>query len=143
MDLLTKEGYDAQWGVHVVGEEKLLSSAIFLTIHPTGTHLFTELLMPRLLAAAQASPNDKARIITTSSSGAYLEKIHWDTFVPGPSRTKLGTGGLYYQSKLVSSTLTGQILKFLKLTSIESRRKLYGLANWQSVTGIRTSLLSP
>jgi retinol dehydrogenase-12 len=40
-------------------------------------------------------------VVTTSSSAAYLDNIHWDTFVPGDARTKLGTNGLYCQSKFV------------------------------------------
>ncbi|EIM81872.1 NAD-P-binding protein [Stereum hirsutum FP-91666 SS1] len=48
VDELTKQGYDMQIGSNVLGH-----------------FLFTELLMPALL-------NKKARVVTTSSSGAYL-----------------------------------------------------------------------
>lgn len=57
--------------------------------------------MPALLAGAKSSGDGKARVVTTSSLAAYLDRIHWDTFVPGPARTKLGTHGLYCQSKFV------------------------------------------
>ncbi|KAJ7503700.1 NAD(P)-binding protein [Mycena galericulata] len=91
LELLTKDGYDLQRGVHIVG-----------------THLFTKLLLPALFAGAESSTDGKARIITTSSSAAYLENdIHWDTFVPGPARTKYGSTKLYYQSKLVRSSCVG------------------------------------
>ncbi|KAF9461953.1 NAD-P-binding protein [Collybia nuda] len=95
LDLLTEQGYDAQWGVHVV----------------EGTHLFATLLMPALLAGTKSSKDGKARIVTTSSSGAYLDHIHWDTFVPGPARTKLGTNGLYCQSKFAQVAWTQELVR--------------------------------
>ncbi|KAJ6605176.1 NAD(P)-binding protein [Mycena vulgaris] len=82
LELLTKDGYDLQWGVHIVG-----------------THLFTKLLLPALFAGAESSTNVKARINTTSSSAAYLENdIHWDTF-------------LYYQSKLAQVVWARELAK--------------------------------
>lgn len=41
-------------------------------------------------------------MVTTSSSGAYFEGLHYETFGDSPERRKLGRHGLYYQSKLVS-----------------------------------------
>ena len=83
-ELLTKDGYDLQWGTNVVGH-----------------WYFTELLMPALFAGKETSPDHHARIITTSSSAAYLGSINWDTFKDGPARRKLSTQTLYSQSKLV------------------------------------------
>ncbi|EEB87616.1 hypothetical protein MPER_14981, partial [Moniliophthora perniciosa FA553] len=94
LDLVTEEGYDAQWGVHVVGN-----------------HLWTKLLQPALDAGARTSSDCKARVISTSSSAAYLDVIHWDTFVPGPARTKFGTSGLYSQSKFAQVVWTREYAK--------------------------------
>ncbi|KAK7043858.1 short-chain alcohol dehydrogenase [Paramarasmius palmivorus] len=95
LDTLTKEGYDAQWGVHVVGH-----------------HLFTKLLLPALEAGARSSADGKARIVSTSSSAAYLEQvIHWDTFIPGSARNKIGNIGLYNQSKFAQVVWTRELAK--------------------------------
>ena len=58
MDALTAEGYDMQWGTNVLGH-----------------FYFTELLIPVLVAGAKTSPDGHARVITTSSSGAYAETL--------------------------------------------------------------------
>ncbi|PIL34954.1 hypothetical protein GSI_02741 [Ganoderma sinense ZZ0214-1] len=82
IDQLSEDGYDLQWGTNVVGH-----------------YYFSKLLMPALFAGAQTSPDHHARVITTSSSGAYLQTLEYDTFRDGPARRKLGTTQLYYQSK--------------------------------------------
>ncbi|TFY74669.1 hypothetical protein EWM64_g9343 [Hericium alpestre] len=79
---LTKDGFDLQWGTNVVGHYAL-----------------TKGLLPALLAAAQSSPDGKARVVTTSSMAAYLNTIHWSTFARGPGRDKLTKYALYEQSK--------------------------------------------
>ena len=84
--MLTKAGYDLQWGTNVLGH-----------------FYFTELLMPALVAGAKTSPDHHARVVTTSSSGAYAETLHFDTFKDGPARKKMSTEQLYYQSKHVRS----------------------------------------
>ncbi|KAI0266574.1 NAD-P-binding protein [Gloeopeniophorella convolvens] len=81
-DQLTADGFDLQWGTNVVGH-----------------FLFTKLLIPALLAAAEASPERKARVIITASMASYLNHIHWGTFRPGADRDKLTTYELYDQSK--------------------------------------------
>lgn len=73
-----------------------------------GHFLFTELLMPALISAAETSPDKHARVVTTSSFGAYFEPIRWDTFTDGPARLKLSKETLYYQSKLVSHAGHGE-----------------------------------
>ncbi|KAH9925604.1 NAD(P)-binding protein [Epithele typhae] len=65
--MLTAQGIDLQFGTNVLGH-----------------WYFTELLMPALIAAAEASSDHHARVITTSSSGAYSETLHFDTFNDGP-----------------------------------------------------------
>ena len=85
VDQITKDGYDLQWGTNVVGH-----------------YYFTELLLPALLAGVKSSPDAHARIITTSSSSAYLSTLDWDTFQDGVARRKMSTESLYNQSKFVS-----------------------------------------
>ncbi|KAK7043922.1 short-chain alcohol dehydrogenase [Paramarasmius palmivorus] len=94
LDMLTEDGYDAQWGVHVVGN-----------------HYWTTLLLPALTAGARTSSGGKARVVNTASSAAYLDVIHWDTILPGPARTKFGTQGLYNQSKFGQVVWTREFAK--------------------------------
>lgn len=85
IDQLTVQGYDAQFGVHVLGHFYL-----------------TQLLLPALLAGAQASGDGTARIVNTSSSASIAASgIDYGTLRDTHARTKLGRGGLYAQSKLV------------------------------------------
>ncbi|KAH9916059.1 uncharacterized protein B0H18DRAFT_843808, partial [Fomitopsis serialis] len=63
------DGFDLQFGTNVIGH-----------------FLFTELLMPALLAGAQSSPDHHARVIMTSSSGAMLGGIDLDSVRDGPAR---------------------------------------------------------
>ena len=84
IELLHEDGYDLQWGTNVVCP-----------------FLFTELLMPALIAGAKTSPDHHARVVTVSSVGAYMQTLDWDTFRDGPARRKLSTEDLYYQSKHV------------------------------------------
>ena len=89
--LLKKDGYDLQWGTNVVGP-----------------FLFTELIMPALIAGAQTSGDGHARIVTMSSGGAYIHPLYWDTFTDTPARKKKSTETLYYQSKLVRIDLSSR-----------------------------------
>ncbi|KAI0823263.1 NAD(P)-binding protein [Trametes gibbosa] len=91
---VTKDGYDLQFGTNVVGHFYL-----------------TELLMPALLAGVQTSPDHHARIITTSSSGAYVGEMRFDTFKDSPARQKTPTDLLYYQSKLGNAIVAHQTAK--------------------------------
>ena len=94
LDLLTKDGFDLQWGTNVVGP-----------------YYFTKLLLPSLSAAAATSPDGHSRVITTSSSVAYLDTLYWDTFKDGPARRKRSTEALYHQSKLVRLRLGDSVFK--------------------------------
>ncbi|KAK0469218.1 NAD(P)-binding protein [Desarmillaria tabescens] len=80
MDMLTKQGYDLQFGTNVIGH-----------FH------FTNLVSPALLAAA--TPTEKARVITTSSSANYMGTLNFDIWTDGPARNKKATGDMYVQSK--------------------------------------------
>jgi retinol dehydrogenase 12 len=87
VDALAAGGLDLQFATNVLGHWYL-----------------TELLLPVLLAAS--TPEDKARVVTVSSNGAYLTRgVDLSTLQDGPTRRKLDTGELYVQSKLVSSQL--------------------------------------
>lgn len=83
--LTTGDGYDLQFGTNVLGHFYL-----------------TELLMSALKAGVRSSPDHHTRVVTTSSSGAYVGTLRFDTFRDGPARRRLSTESLYFQSKLVS-----------------------------------------
>ena len=63
--------------------------------------------MPALVEGAKSSPDGHARVVTTSSSAAYLGVLHYETMRDNlEARKKLGSPGLYYQSKFVSTRLS-------------------------------------
>ena len=78
----------------------------FINYCPTGPWLFTQLLLPALFAATDASPShEKARIVTVSSAANYLTNgLDFDAFVDGPARTKYDADELYCKSKFVRRT---------------------------------------
>ncbi|KZO92792.1 hypothetical protein CALVIDRAFT_295035 [Calocera viscosa TUFC12733] len=85
MSQLTKQGFDLQFGTNVFGHAYL-----------------TMLLLPTLLATAQASPPGSVRVINDSSQvhmGAGRGGIDYDTLKPGPGRDKMGSMLAYNQSK--------------------------------------------
>ena len=84
IDQLTEDGYDMQWGTNVLGH-----------------YYFTMLLIPALVAGVKSSPDHHARVVTTASSGAYLDTIHWETLKDTPERKKRSTDYQYMQSKFV------------------------------------------
>lgn len=94
VDQLTADGFDLQFGTNVIGP-----------------WYFTKLLMPALLRGKTSSPDGHARIITTSSSGAFLSTIHWGTFIDTPKRRKLDTMTLYFQSKLGATIIARELAK--------------------------------
>lgn len=79
------DNYDLSWATNVMGP-----------------YLFTTLLMPALLAGANASADGKARIINTASIMHQLGGIDFNTFIDGPARVKFGELAIYCQSKNVS-----------------------------------------
>ncbi|KAL1946145.1 hypothetical protein VTO73DRAFT_15272 [Trametes versicolor] len=90
----TQDGYDLQFGVNVVAHFYL-----------------TELLMPALLAGVASSPDRHARVVTTTSSAAYLGKLRYNTFKDGPARMKSSRDALYTQSKLGNTIVAHETSK--------------------------------
>ncbi|OCH84298.1 NAD(P)-binding protein [Obba rivulosa] len=91
---LTDDGYDLQLGTNVLGH-----------------WYFTQLLIPALLAGKETSPDGHARIVTTSSSFAYLFTVNWESFRDGPVRRKVGTQMLYAQSKFLNVVAAREFAK--------------------------------
>ncbi|KAH9917183.1 uncharacterized protein B0H18DRAFT_1035790 [Fomitopsis serialis] len=94
IEWVTENGFDMQFGTNVVGH-----------------FLFAELLLPALFAGVNSSPDHHARVVTTSSSGAYLNTLDWDTFQESPKRKKTSSAVLYNQSKLANAIVARQIAK--------------------------------
>ncbi|GBE78541.1 Uncharacterized oxidoreductase [Sparassis crispa] len=94
IELLSADGYDLQFGTNVIGH-----------------FFFTELLMPALLAGKETSPDHHARVVTTSSSGAYMYTLDWETFRDGPARRKLSVIDLYSQSKFGNVVVAREVAK--------------------------------
>ena len=102
IELTTADGYDLQFGTNVVGALPSTTRFWHRVTDGSGPFYFTQLLMPALVAGSKTSPDHHARIVITSSSAAYLDTLHWDTFKDGPARRKQQPKNLYAQSKLVS-----------------------------------------
>lgn len=79
-----------------------------------GHFYLTKLLLPTILATADANPGDKPRIINTSSFGHRLGSatIDYGT-VQGDSaaRDKLGKWGLYQQSKFGNVVFANELAR--------------------------------
>ncbi|KAI0052001.1 NAD-P-binding protein [Auriscalpium vulgare] len=96
VDWTTAQGYDMQFGTNVIG------------------HFFlTQLLLPALLAATSASPaHEKARVVTTSSSGSFLTNdVFWDSIVDGPARRKRQPYPLYFSSKFANVVVARELAR--------------------------------
>lgn len=90
MNEMTKQGYDLQFGVHVIGH-----------------YYLTKLLLPALQAAG--STGHKARIVNLSSMAEALapsDGISFATLTDGPARNKMNPVSLYQQSKGVRARLS-------------------------------------
>ncbi|PSR76806.1 hypothetical protein PHLCEN_2v8187 [Hermanssonia centrifuga] len=94
VEMMTDDGYDMQFGTNVLGH-----------------FFFTELLMPALLAGVKSSPDGHARVVTTSSSAAYLDTLHPETFRDHPKRKKMGSKGLYFQSKFGNAVVAREVAR--------------------------------
>jgi len=102
IEQLTKEGYDLQFGTNVLGP-----------------YLLTTLLLPTLLATAKETGD--ARVVNTSSLGHVLGPpggVDYDTLKPGAAgsagdvaRRRMGTSGLYYQSKCGPILFSNELAK--------------------------------
>jgi NAD(P)-dependent dehydrogenase (short-subunit alcohol dehydrogenase family) len=85
VEMLTRDGYDLQFGTNVIGH-----------------FLLTTELLPLLEAGAQSSSDKTARIVNTSSSASVFYTINWNALNDTPERKRLGNQILYAQSKFVS-----------------------------------------
>ncbi|KJA23089.1 hypothetical protein HYPSUDRAFT_40211 [Hypholoma sublateritium FD-334 SS-4] len=95
IDQFTEQGYDAQFGVNVVGH-----------------FYFTQLLLPVLLAGAQSSADKKARVVNTSSiTSTTVHGIDFNTLKDSPARQKLGLAALYSQSKLGNILFSNELAR--------------------------------
>ncbi|TFK37741.1 NAD-P-binding protein [Crucibulum laeve] len=86
VEMITDDGYDLQFGTNVLGHFYL-----------------TKLLVPALVNGAKTSSDGKSRVVTTSSSAMWFDKVDYKTIKDGPLRIKKGTTGLYAQSKFCTS----------------------------------------
>ena len=116
-ELLTAQQYDLQFGTNVIGKFLSSSGQLIARLGYTGPWLFTQLLLPALFAATNASPShEKARVVTVSSSASYSTTgIDFDAIADGPGRTKYGEWELYNKSKFVRRI---KILPTLLLTGL-------------------------
>lgn len=103
VDQKTSDGYDLQFGTHVLGH-----------------YFFTTLLLPTLIHTAKYSPlaHGHARVINTSSSAVYFmpkSGIVYDTLSPDQEGAqaceKVGTQVLYAQSKLGNVLFSNALAK--------------------------------
>jgi len=96
LELVTVQKYDLQFGTNVIGH-----------------WLFTQLLLPALFAATDASPShEKARIVTVSSAASYLTtSIDYNAIADGPGRTKYGQWTLYNKSKFGNVVMARELAR--------------------------------
>jgi len=96
MDQTTAQKYDMQFGTNVIGP-----------------WLFTQLLLPALFAATDASPShEKARVVTVSSSANYLTKgLDFDAIADGPKRLKYSEVEWYNKSKFGSVVVARELAR--------------------------------
>ncbi|KAF9479836.1 NAD(P)-binding protein [Pholiota conissans] len=95
IEQLTAQGYDLQFGTNVIGH-----------------FYFTKLLIPLLVAGAKSSPDGKARVVNTSSSGSLFTKtIRFDALRDTAARKKAGTQEMYFQSKLGNVLFANELAK--------------------------------
>ncbi|KAJ7619150.1 NAD-binding protein [Mycena polygramma] len=95
IELLTKQGFDMQFGTNVMGH-----------------YLLTKRLLPLLIAAAQSSPDKKARVVNQSSSAQmFVDTIHLDALTDVPARKKLGTAKMYMESKFGNVVFSNELAR--------------------------------
>ncbi|KAJ7750814.1 NAD-P-binding protein [Mycena metata] len=91
---VTKQGYDLQFGVNVLGHFYL-----------------TKLLLPLLISTAKSSAEGKARIVTVSSGAHHMSNLTFSTFKDGPVRQKANEWVLYGQSKYGAVVLAKELAR--------------------------------
>ncbi|TFY53263.1 hypothetical protein EVJ58_g9546 [Rhodofomes roseus] len=70
-----------------------------------------KLLKPVLQAGRETHPDHHCSIIMVSSSGAYMGTLNLDTFKDGPTRRKMSTTNLYFQTKFANMVIARQYAK--------------------------------
>ncbi|KAG8739318.1 hypothetical protein FRC12_016365 [Ceratobasidium sp. 428] len=105
VDQKTVQGYDLQFGTNTLGH-----------------YFLTSLLLPTLIYTAKNSPivDGHVRVVNTSSTAVYhvpKRGITWDTLSTdefgAAACRRLGTVGLYCQSKLLNDTPTKELFQSL------------------------------
>jgi len=92
---LTKDGYDLQFGVNVLGH-----------------YYLTVLLLDSLKAAASAPGAQPSRVVNLSSAGhLFSPGINWDTLRDGKARQKMPLFELYNQSKFANVVFSSELAK--------------------------------
>ncbi|KAG6891647.1 hypothetical protein C0992_012696 [Termitomyces sp. T32_za158] len=71
----------------------------------------TKLLLPALLAGAKSSPDGKARVVNTSSSGHLSGSLDFNTFKDSPKRRKAFRPFLYAQSKFGNIVFANELAR--------------------------------
>jgi retinol dehydrogenase-12 len=87
---------------------------VFLLINSVsqGHWLFMQLLMPALERGALSSPDQRSRVVHTSSLAIYAgATISFDTLIPGPARNRKSRMDLHKQSKAANVVVTLEAVK--------------------------------
>lgn len=115
VDQHTTDGYDLQFGTNVLGTQPFAVNPpmpSLIEIPHAGHFFFTKLLLPALISGSKSSSDGKARIVTTSSGGHYLDDLHWDTLTDEAKRKARGSASLYNQSKYVRPPMPSEDARF-------------------------------
>jgi len=95
IEQLTADGYDLQFGTNVVGH-----------------YLLTKRLLPLLITGAQSSPDNKARVVNTSSSAQmFTDTIDFVAIKDVSASKKLGSDKMYMQSKFGNIVLSNELAR--------------------------------
>jgi len=94
VDLITKDGYDLQFGTNVIGH-----------------FLFTKGLIPLLAEGAKTSSDGRSRVAISSSVAYYFGSINYATLKDGAARRKQSAAGLYSQSKFADAVMAQEFAR--------------------------------
>ncbi|KZV84369.1 NAD(P)-binding protein [Exidia glandulosa HHB12029] len=95
VEMITSDGYDLQFGTNVIGH-----------------WYFTTLLLPTILATADANPAEKPRIVNVTSNGHRCHpSIDYDILRDGPKRHAMSTVKLYGQSKFGNIVVSNELAR--------------------------------